>query len=96
MSYNDSGSYGGRSGGGYGGGRRFGGGRSFDNSPKPVETGKEYDVSITEISRKGDGIARVDGFVIFVKDGKAGQNARVRITQIGQRFASAELVEGPQ
>ena len=85
MSYNDrgSGGYGGRSGGGYGGGgRRFGGGggRSFDNSPKPVETGKEYDVSITEISRKGDGIARVEGFVIFVKDGKAGQNAKVRIT----------------
>ncbi|MGI0017608.1 MAG: TRAM domain-containing protein, partial [Nitrosotalea sp.] len=93
MSYNDrgSGGYGGRSGGGYGGGgRRFGGGgggRSFDNSPKPVETGKEYDVSITELSRKGDGIARVEGFVIFVKDGKAGQNAKVRITQVGQRFA---------
>ncbi len=52
------------------------------------------DVSITEISRKGDGIARVEGFVIFVKDGKAGQNAKVRITQVGQRFASAELVEG--
>jgi len=101
MSYNDrgSGGYGGRSGGGYGGGgRRFGGGggRSFDNSPKPVETGKEYDVSITEISRKGDGIARVEGFVIFVKDGKARQNAKVRITQVGQRFASAELVEGSQ
>ena len=101
MSYNDrgSGGYGGRSGGGYGGGgRRFGGGggRSFDNSPKPVETGKEYDVSITEISRKGDGIARVEGFVIFVKDGKAGQNAKVRITQVGQRFASAELVECSQ
>jgi predicted RNA-binding protein with TRAM domain len=99
MSYNDRGSsYGGRSNGGYGGGRRFGGGggRSFDNSPKPVETGKEYDVSITEISRKGDGIARVEGFVIFVKDGKAGQNAKVRITQVGQRFASAELVEGSQ
>ena len=100
MSYNDRGSsYGGRSNGGYGGGgRRFGGGggRSFDNGPKPVETGKEYDVSITEISRKGDGIARVEGFVIFVKDGKAGQNAKVRITQVGQRFASAELVEGSQ
>lgn len=97
MSYNERGSYGGRSGGGYGGGRRFGGGgRSFDNSPKPVETGKEYDVTITEISRKGDGIARVEGFVIFVKDGKAGQNAKVRITQVGQRFASAELVEGSQ
>jgi predicted RNA-binding protein with TRAM domain len=80
----------------FGGGRHFGGGRRFDDRPKPVETGKEYDVSITEISRKGDGIARVEGLVIFVKDGKAGQNAKVRITQIGQIFASAELVEGSQ
>jgi predicted RNA-binding protein with TRAM domain len=81
---------------GYGSGRRFGGrrfgGRRFDDRPKPVETGKEYDVSITEISRKGDGIARVEGFVIFVKGGQVGQNAKVKITQVGGRFATAELV----
>ena len=90
MSYNEGG-YG--KSGGYGGGRRFGGSRQFDDRPKPVETGKEYDVSITEISRKGDGIARVEGFVIFVKNGKAGQNAKVRVTEVAQRFAIAEIVE---
>ena len=41
---------------------------------KPVETGKEYDVHITETSRKGDGIARIQGFVIFVKDARVGQD----------------------
>ena len=92
MSYNDRGF--GRSGRGYGRDRGFGDNRRFNDTPKPVETGKEYDVSITEISRKGDGIARVEGFVIFVKDGKAGQNAKIRITQVGYRFASAELVDG--
>jgi predicted RNA-binding protein with TRAM domain len=51
----------------YGRERRFGG-RGF-GGPKPVETGKEYDMEVTEISRKGDGIARVQGFVIFVKSG---------------------------
>jgi predicted RNA-binding protein with TRAM domain len=75
-----------------GGGQRFGGGRRFDDRPKPVEVGKEYDVSITEISRKGDGIARVEGFVIFVKGGQVGQNAKVKITQVGERFATADLV----
>jgi len=70
-------------------------GRRNDNfGPKPVETGKEYDVQITEISRKGDGIARIQGFVIFVKDGKVGQNAKIRISQIGPRFATAEVVNG--
>ncbi|MEO9294752.1 MAG: TRAM domain-containing protein [Nitrososphaera sp.] len=85
MSYGGNRNYGGgyRS-GGYGG-DRFGG-------PKPVESGKEYDVEITEISRQGDGIARVKGFVIFVKGGKVGQKTRVRIVNVGARFATAEVV----
>src|SRR5438309_11972524 len=93
MSYNEGG-FGERSDNrGYGGGRRFGGGgRRFDDRPKPVETGKEYDVSITEISRKGDGIARVEGFVIFVKGGQVGQNTKVKITQVGGRFATANVI----
>ena len=96
MSFNDSGfgesqnqGYSGNR--GYGGRRRFGGGQRFDDRPKPVETGKEYDVSITEISRKGDGIARIEGFVIFVKGGQVGQNVKVKITQVGGRFATADL-----
>ncbi|HLE34322.1 MAG: TRAM domain-containing protein [Nitrososphaerales archaeon] len=67
--------------------------RGFNSGPKPVEQGKEYDVSITERSRKGDGIARIQGFVIFVKNGQVGQNCKVRITQIGNRFATAEIVQ---
>ncbi len=73
----------------------YGGFRRNDNfGPKPVETGKEYDVQITEISRKGDGIARIQGFVIFVKNGKVGQNAKIRVVQVGNRFATAEIVDG--
>ena len=64
--------------------------------PKPVETGKEYDVQITEISRKGDGIARIQGFVIFVKEGKVGQNAKIRVVQVGNRFATAEIVDSTE
>jgi predicted RNA-binding protein with TRAM domain len=69
-------------------------GRNDSFGPKPVETGKEYDVQISEISRKGDGIARIQGFVIFVKGGKVGQNAKIRISQIGPRFATAEILDG--
>ena len=74
-------------GGRFGGGSRFGG-------PKPVESGKEYDVQVTEISRKGDGVARVQGFIIFVKGGKVGQKTRVRVTHVGDRFATAETIDG--
>jgi TRAM domain len=62
MSYGRDSSY------GHGRGRSYGGGgrRSFNRgspAPKPVEVGKEYEVEVTDISRKGDGIARVQGFV---------------------------------
>ena len=64
--------------------------RTFPN--KPVELGKEYTVQITETSYKGDGVARVQGFVIFVKDGKVGKDIKIKITSIGNRFAKADLV----
>jgi predicted RNA-binding protein with TRAM domain len=64
--------------------------RSFGS--KPVETGKEYNVQITETSRKGDGIARIQGFVIFVKDGRVGQDVKAKVTSVGERFATAEIV----
>src|ERR1041384_5447265 len=72
----------------------YGGFRRNDNlGPKPVETGKEYEVQITEISRKGDGIARIHGFVIFVKEGKVGQNAKIRVVQVANRVDIVEIVE---
>jgi predicted RNA-binding protein with TRAM domain len=85
MSFGQSGGY---NSGGFGGG----GFRSF--KPKPVEVGKEYDVTISDVSRRGDGIAKIDGFVIFVAGAKQGQQARVKVTQVSNRYASAQLVEG--
>ena len=76
-------------GGGSGSNRNFN--RRFSD-PKPVEVGKEYDVQITEISRQGDGIARIQGFAVFVKNGKVKQNVKVNVEQVGNRFARATLV----
>ena len=64
--------------------------RSFGS--KPVETGKEYNVQITETSRKGDGIARIKGFVIFVKGAQIGQDVKAKVISVGETFAKAEIV----
>ena len=62
---------------------------------KPVETGKEYTVDITDTGRGGDGIARIEGLVIFVKNAKAGdKNVKIKIKEVGSRFATAELAVG--
>lgn len=60
--------------------------------PAPVEVGNEYEMHITERGSRGDGIARIQGFVIFVKGGKAGQNLKVKIISVGDRFATGEII----
>jgi predicted RNA-binding protein with TRAM domain len=61
-------------------------------SQKPVvEVDKEYEVEITEMSRQGEGIARVQGFVVFVKNGKIGQKVKVKVEQVGNRSARAGI-----
>jgi len=59
---------------------------------KPVEVGKEYDVEVIEFSRRGDGVARIQGFVIFVQGAKVGQKVKIKVDRVGPRFASASVV----
>ena len=86
-----------------GGGRSYGRGSSsgYGRSPiaegaKPVEVGKEYDVVITELSRRGDGLAKVQGFVVFVKGSKVGEKVKIKIETVGPRFATATIVVSPE
>jgi predicted RNA-binding protein with TRAM domain len=81
-------------GGGYG--RREGGRGGYGPRfpPKPVEIGKEYDVEIQETSRRGEGIARIKGLVVFVPNTKPGDKVKIRVTRISRRFCEAEVV-GP-
>lgn len=59
--------------------------------PKPVDVGKIYDVEISEITGKGDGIARVQGFIVFIENGKIGNKIRVKVTEVADRFAKATI-----
>jgi predicted RNA-binding protein with TRAM domain len=61
---------------------------------KPVKVGEEIDVTISELSRRGDGVARIEGFVIFIPNTKQGTQAKIRIKEIRPSFAIAELIEG--
>jgi predicted RNA-binding protein with TRAM domain len=68
-------------------------GRATSSFTRPVETGKEYTVDVTDNGRAGDGIAKIQGLVIFVKGAKAGdRNIKIKINSIGNRFATAEVV----
>jgi predicted RNA-binding protein with TRAM domain len=74
---------------------RGGGFRSNSFSYKaPVEMGKVYESDIIEMSQRGDaGVAKIQGFVIFVSDAKPGDHVKFKITKIGRRYATAEVVK---
>jgi len=59
---------------------------------RPVDEGKEYVVTIESQGTKGEGIAHVEGFVIFVANAKVGEKAKVRITALKRTFALGEKV----
>ncbi len=46
-----------------------------------------YDVEIQDIAREGDGIARIEGFVIFVPEAKVGDKVKIQIDRVMRRFA---------
>ncbi len=99
----------GRSGGGsYGRGGGGGGGRGYDRGydrdrgqdrnrgPAPVEEGQEVDVTIDSVGKRGDGIARINNFVVFVPGTNQGDQVKVRITSVRGNFATGEVVTGEQ
>jgi len=68
--------------------------RSRDFSkPAPVKEGEQYEADITELSSRGDGIARIQGFIIFVSGAKTGDHVKFKVTRVAQRFATAEIVQ---
>jgi translation initiation factor 2 subunit 2 len=62
--------------------------------PKDViEEGETYELRIESVGRKGDGIARVDKFMIFVPGTAKGDIVRAKIKKISGTLAFSEVVE---
>ncbi len=63
-------------------------GRSF----APVKVGEEIDVKIEAVGEKGDGIAKKDGFVLFIPGVKEGEEVRIRVTKVLRKVGFAEAI----
>ena len=58
----------------------------------PVNVGDEIDVKIEAVGEKGDGIAKKEGFVLFVPNTKEGQEVKIRVTKVLRKVGFAEVV----
>lgn len=62
----------------------------------PVQVGEEIDVKIEAVGEKGDGIAKRNGFVLFVPGVKEGDEVRIKITKVLRKVGFAEVIGSAQ
>ncbi|MHC1597933.1 MAG: 23S rRNA (uridine(2552)-2'-O)-methyltransferase [Methermicoccaceae archaeon] len=58
-----------------------------------LQVGEVYSVRIESLSERGEGVAKIDGFVVFVRGGSVGEVLDVRIEMVKPRFAIARKLE---
>lgn len=78
-----------RQGGSYEG--RRGHGKGFKRYP--VELGEELEVEITELSPKNEGIAKIQGLVVYVPNTEPGNHVKIKIIHIDGKTAKAETIK---
>lgn len=59
----------------------------------PVMVGEEYEVKIESVGSKGDGLAKIEGFAVFVDKSEMDQRLRMRVTKVLDKVAFAEILE---
>ncbi len=66
----------------------------------PVTKGEELELEVETLAFGGNGVARLDGFVVFVRRGLPGDRVRARVTKVKRSHAEALATEivrpGPQ
>lgn len=67
--------------------------REFGFGKPPVKVGDVKQVKIEAVGSEGDGIAKIEGFVVFVPGAKLNDNVKVRITKVLKKYGFAEIVE---
>lgn len=60
---------------------------------KPVEKNRIYELEIMDLGSDGEGIAKLDDFVIFVPDAVTGDVANVKILKVKKNLAYGKVVE---
>ena len=60
--------------------------------PPTLQQGQRLELDITDIAFGGDGIGRVEGFVVFVPFVLGGERVEVEIIDVKKRYATADLV----
>ena len=59
----------------------------------PVERDQELELTVESLAYGGNGVARLNGFVVFVRRGLPGDVVRARVTKVKRNHAEALATE---
>lgn len=62
----------------------------------PVNVGDELDVRVEAVGEKGDGIARKQGFVLFIPGVNKGDEIRIKVKKVLAKVGFAEKIGAAQ
>lgn len=58
-----------------------------------IKKNEEYIITIEDMGSEGEGVGKIDGYTIFVKDAIPGDVARIKITKEGKSYGYGRLME---
>jgi 23S rRNA (uracil1939-C5)-methyltransferase len=59
----------------------------------PVIKNEKMTVTFEDLTSEGMGVAKVEGYPLFVADGLPGERANIKVTKVGKSFGFARIEE---
>uniref|UniRef100_A0A7U4DMI2 RNA methyltransferase, TrmA family n=1 Tax=Geobacillus sp. (strain Y4.1MC1) TaxID=581103 RepID=A0A7U4DMI2_GEOS0 len=63
------------------------------NIEAPVAKNEYYDATFEDLTHDGLGVAKIDGFPIFVKNGLPGERAKIKVIKVKKGYGYGRLIE---
>lgn len=64
-----------------------------EHETAPVDVDEEHVVEIEDTGEEDDGVAHIEGFVVLVPEAEIGERVLVRIVEVSDDYAVADVVE---
>ena len=58
-----------------------------------IRKNEEFDILIEDMSEDGEGIGKVEGYTLFVKDAVVGDQVRARVTKTKKSYGYARVAQ---
>lgn len=70
--------------------RKPGSGSEKRGRAPAIHVGEEFNVKIESLGHKGDGMVKIEGFTVFVKNVEVGEEVKIKVKKVMETVAFAE------